>query len=165
MMSSLNWSAAEQAMSSAVEYLRKTGSPKVGAIGFCMGGSLATIAATTAKVDCAVACYGLPTLVSARFTPELVEAPVLYATGELDSHAFSSPSALRDWASRSVAAGGQASVKVYPEVGHGFLNESDESKQRWEAAGQALPPAETQQAAWSDIMGFLRQHLNARHNQ
>jgi len=53
--------AANQDTRGAVQYLKATGSKKVGVIGFCMGGALTFLAAMyVPEADAAVAFYGVP---------------------------------------------------------------------------------------------------------
>ncbi|MEO9169622.1 MAG: dienelactone hydrolase family protein [Candidatus Baltobacteraceae bacterium] len=53
--------AAKQDARGAAQYLKSTGSAKVGVIGFCMGGALAMLAAMhVAEFDAAVVYYGYP---------------------------------------------------------------------------------------------------------
>ena len=59
-MSNLDFPKAVTELGEAAEYLRSTGSPKVGVVGFCMGGALSFAAAQHANVDCAAPFYGVP---------------------------------------------------------------------------------------------------------
>eukprot|EP00029_Vermamoeba_vermiformis_P008136 TRINITY_DN3721_c0_g1_i1.p1 TRINITY_DN3721_c0_g1~~TRINITY_DN3721_c0_g1_i1.p1 ORF type:complete len:218 (-),score=54.83 TRINITY_DN3721_c0_g1_i1:80-733(-) len=74
LMTSLDWQNALQDLQAAVDWLRKTGSPKVGVTGFCLGGAL-TIAtlAKVAGVDAGVPFYGIPDSVN----PADVKVPFL----------------------------------------------------------------------------------------
>lgn len=58
--SQLNWTRANAEFKEAVNYLKSTGSKKVVAVGFCMGGGLALCAAQYAGVNAASAYYGFP---------------------------------------------------------------------------------------------------------
>ena len=88
---------------------------KVGAIGYCMGGRLAFLAAATAGVDAAVAYYG------GGIHDQLdkaagIQCPVLFHYAERDDHI--SPSAVDTV--RSAMQGKEAEVHVYPGAMHGF---------------------------------------------
>src|SRR5512134_2252849 len=64
LMNDLNFGdAAGQDVRGAVQYLKATGSRKVGVTGFCMGGALTLLAAVhVPEVDAAVVFYGYPPL-------------------------------------------------------------------------------------------------------
>jgi len=83
-MENLDFPGAVKELTAAAAYLRSTGSPKVGCIGFCMGGAL-TLAATQHADDVAagVVCYGLPP--NAICDPSKVTKPVSMHFGEEDA--------------------------------------------------------------------------------
>ena len=61
LMTNLDWPRAKDEIAAAATWLKTTGSPKVGAIGFCMGGALTLIAAQHADdVAAAAPFYGTP---------------------------------------------------------------------------------------------------------
>ena len=60
LMSNLDFPKALAELGEAAEYLRSTGSSKVGVVGFCMGGALSFATAQHANVDCAAPFYGTP---------------------------------------------------------------------------------------------------------
>ena len=64
LMTGLNFAdAAGQDIRGAVQYLKKTGSPKVGVTGFCMGGALTVLSAVNVpEMDAGVIWYGYPPL-------------------------------------------------------------------------------------------------------
>jgi carboxymethylenebutenolidase len=64
LMTGLNFGdAAGQDIRGAVQYLKKTGSPKVGVTGFCMGGALTVLSAVNVpEIDAGVIWYGYPPL-------------------------------------------------------------------------------------------------------
>jgi carboxymethylenebutenolidase len=64
LMTGLNFGdAASQDIRGAVQYLKKTGSPKAGVTGFCMGGALTVLSAVNApEADAGVIWYGYPPL-------------------------------------------------------------------------------------------------------
>jgi carboxymethylenebutenolidase len=59
-MSGLDFRAATAEVGAAAAYLRASGAPSVGVVGFCMGGALALAAAQHAGVDAAISFYGIP---------------------------------------------------------------------------------------------------------
>lgn len=88
---------------------------KVGAIGYCMGGRLAFLAAATAGVDCAVAYYG-GGIHDQLDQAASIECPVQFHYAERDDHI---PSAAVDKV-RSAMQGKTAEIHVYPGAMHGF---------------------------------------------
>ncbi len=88
---------------------------KVGAIGFCLGGKLAWLAAAHAGVDAAVSYYGVG--IEASLTDlATIECPVTLHFGELDKFV---PAEARDAIAASVAGKG-VEIFVYPGADHGF---------------------------------------------
>lgn len=83
LMGNLDFKAATEEITQSVKYLKSTGSPKVGTIGFCMGGALTFCAAQHSGVDCAVPFYGTPG--AAVCTPEDIKVPLQAHFGELDT--------------------------------------------------------------------------------
>lgn len=59
-MSNLDFKQAVKEITQAVDYLKETGSAKVGVIGFCMGGALSLAAAQHSGVASAAPFYGIP---------------------------------------------------------------------------------------------------------
>lgn len=51
--------AGIQDIETTIDYARRTGSGKVGAVGYCLGGSLAYLTACRTDIDCAVGYYGV----------------------------------------------------------------------------------------------------------
>lgn len=158
-MNALDWAEADKAMQQAVTYLREGGATKVGTIGFCMGGALTLIAAAHAKVDAAVPCYGLPIQLPEP-KPEDVLLPTLYVFGDKDTHKnFSAPEDVTAWVARVKAAGGDATLGLYEDAGHSFLNIGEEATASRATLGFFEPSRETQDRAWADIYAFLDKHL------
>jgi len=104
-------------MVAAVTALRSRSevSGKLGAIGYCMGGRLAFLAAATAGVDAAVAYYG------GGIHDQLdkaagIECPVLFHYAERDDHiSMAAVDKVRD-----AMQGKRAEVHVYEGAMHGF---------------------------------------------
>jgi carboxymethylenebutenolidase len=104
-----------QASVAALRARPEAAGAKAGAIGYCMGGTLAYLAAATSEVDAAVAYYG------GRIHNELdrakdVRCPVLFHYAERDDHI---PMTAVD-SVREALAGKPADVFVYPGAMHGF---------------------------------------------
>jgi carboxymethylenebutenolidase len=70
-------------VAAAVEYLSKRAVKKCGVIGYCLGGTMAWLAATRLNPDVAVGYYGGNV---ARFAQEIPRCPVMLHFGMLDKH-------------------------------------------------------------------------------
>lgn len=88
---------------------------KIGAIGYCMGGRLAFLAAATAGVDAAVAYYGGGIHDQLDKAAD-IKCPVLFHYAERDDHI---PMSAVDKV-RAAMEGKSAEVHVYPGAMHGF---------------------------------------------
>lgn len=121
----------------------------VGAVGFCMGGTLAMLAAARAPVpDAVVAFYGFP---DADPTPPLAEvdrlrAPLLAFWGDQD-HGVGMDT-VAAYQSALAAANSRHEIVIYPDYPHGFLSFDPASPH---AAGSA--------DAWARTLAFLRAEL------
>jgi carboxymethylenebutenolidase len=117
----------------AVAWLRDCPSctGKVAAIGFCMGGRLAYLAATRAKADAAVSLYALGI---AEHLDEMaaVSAPIQLHYGLADVHI---PLTEIEAVSAAAAPFDNIAIYRYPGVGHGFFNEN---RAAYNAAAVAL---------------------------
>jgi carboxymethylenebutenolidase len=121
--------------------------PRVGTVGFCMGGQLALYAGMTLpeRIGAAVDFYGIHPKVS--IDPR-VTVPV---QGHFGSRDGSIPvDGVRDLAATVTAAGGPFELHVY-DADHAFFN--DTRPTAYDAAAAAL--------AWDRTLGFLRKHLTA----
>lgn len=83
LMSNLDFPKALAELGEAAEYLRSTGSSKVGVVGFCMGGALSFATAQHANVDCAAPFYGTPP--AAICEVEKIKVPVQAHFGMKDA--------------------------------------------------------------------------------
>lgn len=89
---------------------------KVGALGFCLGGKLAYLAAAECGVDCAVSYYGVGIETMLDKAPKLTVPMVLHFAGE---DKFVPPEAIEKV--RAAFAGKpQIEIYVYPGVDHAF---------------------------------------------
>lgn len=120
--------------------------PRVGAIGFCMGGQLALYAATRNRRIGAVAdFYGVHPNVSLDLAG--LEAPVLGVFAELDE--FVPPDAARKLEAELREAGKRSDFTIHPGVHHAFFN--DTRPDVFDAAAAAR--------AWGDTLAFFRAEL------
>lgn len=120
--------------------------PKLGCIGFCMGGQLALAAgASNRRIGAIVDCYGIHPNVTVDFSG--LEAAVFGVFAENDE--FVAPSRARDLEDEIRGAQGRVRCKVYPGVQHAFLNDSRPDVYDAVAAAEA----------WNDILSFLRSEL------
>lgn len=152
LMKGLNFGvAAGQDVRGAVQYLKASGSVKVGVTGFCMGGALTLLAAVNVpEVDAAVVWYGFPPL---EFVDAAkIKAPLLGHWGTEDT-AFPMPKVgelekkLRD---------ARVAFEFHRyHAKHAFANETADSKNlpflKHDAAAAEL--------AWRRTMEFLAKHL------
>lgn len=120
--------------------------PQVGALGFCMGGHLALLAAAcSARVGAAVNFYGMhPGL---PLEPAAIQAPVLCLYAEKDE--FIPAERFEALGEDLERAGVRASFQLEPGVGHAYMNDS--RPDRYDAAAAAR--------GWSRLLAFLRTEL------
>jgi carboxymethylenebutenolidase len=115
-----DFEAAGRDLKTASDWLRASPlcTGKVGAIGFCMGGRLAMIAATRAKVDVAISLYALG-LTHHLDEADDVNCPVQLHYGLADRHV-----PLSEIEMVQAATAGHPSIQVYtyPGAGHSFFN-------------------------------------------
>jgi len=155
----LNWEVAIDQMVQAVDYLRETGSPKVGVIGFCMGGGLTLCAAQYADVDAAAPFYGLPNETYCQ--PTMIEnVPIQYHLGENDT-SFTVPE-VQAVIDEIIAANktGPVELFLYPNTGHGFFNGvTPDGRNLTQAIGRPLPPEESVTTSFQRVTAFFAQYL------
>jgi carboxymethylenebutenolidase len=79
----MNLDDAVKDVAAALEYLQKSAGKKCGVIGYCLGGTMAWLAATRLSPSAAVGYYGgyIP-----RFAHETPRCPVMLHFGTLDKH-------------------------------------------------------------------------------
>lgn len=153
LMTGLNFGdAASQDVRGAVQYLKATGSAKVGVTGYCMGGAVTLLSACFApEVDAAVSWYGFPPL--EYLNTESLRAPIMghFATQD-PFFAFSQVSALED---KLKSAGVPVTFHAYDCL-HAFANETQvdpvrEPSNRYDPKAAAL--------ALERTLAFFKQHL------
>jgi carboxymethylenebutenolidase len=127
-------------IAAAVNELRRQGATTVGLTGFCMGGRLTYLAATSGVgVSAAAPFYGAG--IGRRLGKPA--CPLLAFFGGKDEYV--PPDEIE-----SVRAHHPGQVVVYPDAGHGFMRDGSESYREADAAD-----------AWNRLMGFFAEHLGA----
>jgi carboxymethylenebutenolidase len=120
--------------------------PKVGAIGFCMGGQLALYAATRdPRIGAVVDFYGVHPDVTLDLSG--LEAAVLGVFAENDT--FVPPAAARKLEAELKAAGKRADFTIHDGVDHAFMNDTRPD----------VHDAVAAERAWGAMLAFLRAEL------
>ncbi|MDQ3908708.1 MAG: dienelactone hydrolase family protein, partial [Acidobacteriota bacterium] len=143
--SSVKTEDAIKDMQAALDYLKadKGTKKKFASIGFCMGGGYSyQIATHTHDLAGAVIFYGRTPV---ELVPQ-VSCPVLASFGGKDASLMQTEPA---WEEAMRKAGKQLDVKVYPEAGHGFFNDTRPTAYNAEAAADA----------WQRVLKFFRERL------
>jgi carboxymethylenebutenolidase len=91
---------------------------KVGALGFCLGGKLAYLAAARAGVDCAVCYYGVA-IEADLDEAKKIKGPILFHFAANDKHV---PAAAVDKIRGAFAGREDVEIYVYPDTEHAFSN-------------------------------------------
>jgi carboxymethylenebutenolidase len=152
LMTNLNFAdAAGQDVRGAVQYLKASGSPKVGVTGFCMGGALTLLSAVNVpEVDAGVVWYGYPSL--EYVDASKIKAPLM---GHWAIEDVPFPIANVDELEKKLRG-----AKVHFEfhryqAKHAFANETADSKNlpilKYNATAAEL--------AWRRTLDFLAKHL------
>mgnify|MGYP001219765315 CR=1 FL=1 len=107
-------------MRRAAETLRKQPgcNGKVVALGFCMGGRLAFVAAARSGVDAAIGLYGLDVSKHLHEAPS-IRVPLHLHYGDKDEHV---PRAEIEAVAKGVAGNPNIAIWRYPDAGHSFFN-------------------------------------------
>ncbi len=152
LMKDLDFSdAAGQDIRGAVQYLKNTGSPRVGVNGYCMGGALTVLAAVfVAESDANTTWYGYPPL--EYVDAAKIKAPMLGHWGTRDQFfAISGVDALEE---KLKQAGVGYEFYRY-DAKHAFANEESDSRH--------LPPLgynpEAAELAWQRTIAFFDKQL------
>lgn len=148
LMNALSSQAALRDLNASVRFLKTqpfVDPDRVGAVGFCMGGTFTlTLACHNSDVKAAVPFYGkVPPLESLEY----LLCPVLYHYGAKDGWVTRQEvEVLREGLTRYGKSG---EVVVYPEANHAFFNDT---------RPEVFRPAEAKQA-WERTLQFLSRHL------
>lgn len=112
--------AATQDIATARDCLRARAecTGKIGALGFCLGGLLAYLAAARCGVDCAVGYYGVK-IETCLDEAAAIACPLVLHFGERDALV---PPAARDAIADALAGRPDAQIFVYPGADHAFNN-------------------------------------------
>lgn len=134
-------------LEAAAGYLRGLGCPKVGAVGYCMGGGLVMeIATRPGVIDAAAPYYGRP------LPPERageVAVPIFGFFAERDQGIpVADVTAFFDALKQ---AGKDATVQIYPGADHAFFNDTRPSSYNADASADA----------WRRTLDFFRRTLGA----
>ncbi|KAK8949039.1 hypothetical protein KSP39_PZI005681 [Platanthera zijinensis] len=164
LLDSLNWPAAVEDIRASAKWLKENGSPKVilvGVTGFCMGGALSIASAVLVpEVDAVVGFYGAPPAELADASK--AKAPVQAHFGELDTFVgFSDVTAAKQLEEKLQASGVPHEVHIYPGIGHAFLNDSPEGKQRRKDMGLNDDDPTAIQLAWSRFSSWMSKYLSS----
>ena len=128
-------------VAAALDYARRESGKKAGVIGYCLGGTMAWLAATRLDPDAAVGYYGGQIL---QYAGEKPRAPVMLHFGLQDSHIP------KDEIESKVQAAHPEMPVFWYDAGHGF-NCND----------RASYNAEASKLARERSLEFLRKHLTA----
>ncbi len=148
-MMALRMDEASQDMSGAVEELvRRSGSDKVGVIGFCMGGGLAyVLAAKNPRVKALVPFYGVIPWPDASPDYSKIEAAIQGHYAEKDN--FASPAVVRELEEKLKNLGKSVEFYIYPGTDHAFFND----------VRPEVYDASSAMQAWDRTIEFLKEHL------
>lgn len=152
LMNSLDFGdAAGQDVRGAVQYLKGSGSAKVGVTGFCMGGALTLLSAVNVpETDAGVIWYGFPPL--EYVDAKKIKAPLMGHWATRDA-AF--PIAKVDELEKMLTAAGTGYEFHRYDAMHAFANETADSKNlpiiKYDPVAAEL--------AWGRTMAFLAKHL------
>jgi carboxymethylenebutenolidase len=120
---------------------------RIGAVGFCMGGHVALLAATVSpRVAAVVDFYGVDPGLPLDLSK--LDAAVLVVFAEDDE--FVSSEAVKALRAGFDAAGKQATILVQPGVGHAFMNDSRPDRHDAAAAAEG----------WDRMLALLRAKLS-----
>ncbi|XP_020598673.1 uncharacterized protein LOC110038244 [Phalaenopsis equestris] len=161
LLDELDWPGAIKDVAASVKWLKANGSPKVGVVGFCMGGALSVASAVlVSEVDAAVSFYGSASTELADATK--TKAPVQAHFGELDSFiGFSDVTAAKQLEEKLKASGAPSEVYIYPGIGHAFMNDTPDGKKRRQEMGINDDDPAAVELAWSRFSSWVSKYLSS----
>ena len=130
-------------LAATVELMR-TSHPKVGSVGFCLGGRLAYLLAVSGIADCNVGFYGVGIENRLGPTHALTTPVLLHIAGQDHLCPATAQAQIVD----GLANDQLANVYVYPDAGHGFAR-----------FGSSAHHAESANIAWKRTFSFIARHL------
>jgi len=120
LFNTLDWEDSIHDIQAATNYLTQEGSPKVGCMGFCMGGALSLVALSKTKgLSCGAVFYGLPS--DTLFTPNSVKAPLIGHWPALDL--WCTPAKVAELEKKLTEATVPHTFYNYEGVDHAFCND------------------------------------------
>lgn len=150
LMMALNLDQAAKDLSGAIALLQqRSGRPKVGVVGYCMGGGLALVVATQ-RPDAVAAVapyYGVIPWPTAQPDWSKLEAKVVGEYAENDG--FAGPDAVRALEAQLRDLGKDATLHIHPGCDHAFFNDS--RPEVYDAAASAT--------AWARTLDLFRTTL------
>lgn len=148
LMESLSSQAALRDLNAATKYLTQqpfVDCPRIGVVGFCMGGTLAlTMAAHNSDLKACVPFYGkVPPSETFRY----LLCPLLYHYGAKDG--WVTKQEVERLQQGLIQQGKPGAVHIYPSAGHAFFNDTRPD-------AYSAPDAKF---AWERTLQFFREHL------
>jgi carboxymethylenebutenolidase len=120
LMTELDFESARTDVAAAVEHLKEGGNKKVGVLGFCMGGALTLMSASSIKeIGASVCFYGIPPDDKADLTR--IDAPLMCHFASDDD--WCTPQAITALEKKLKAGNVPYTLFRYEETEHGFFNE------------------------------------------
>ncbi|EFJ52550.1 hypothetical protein VOLCADRAFT_103039 [Volvox carteri f. nagariensis] len=160
LLNELDFQNAVEELKQAVQYLKSTGSAKVGAVGFCMGGALSFCAAQHCGVTAAAPFYGTPNATICEV--EKITVPVEAHFGALDTiTGFSDAATAKALEEKMKQAGAPATFYYYERSGHSFFNAvTSKATEYFAKYGYPVPAPEEVSLARQRLVDFFSKYLS-----